>query len=167
FAKLIAQPPKDPRFKVVWETGPNVRVTIDAVDGVKYLNGLALQLELSPSPPAATSSEQFPIPQTAPGRYQLAIPAPRQPVLATVRHAGRVLDRIAIAGRYAPEFNAIGNNRVAMQELANRTGGAVIPPSQTRPIDFHWPRCEIPLTSYLAVMGFLFLAAGLLHWRLS
>ncbi|HEX2973338.1 MAG TPA: VWA domain-containing protein [Tepidisphaeraceae bacterium] len=166
FAKLIAQPPKDPRFQVTWDTGPDLRVTIDALDGTTFLNGLALQLELSSAPPTAITSQQSPIPQTAPGRYQLSIASPRQPAFAAVRHAGRILDRTAVAGRYAPEFNTIGNNRVAMQELAHRTGGAVIPPSQTKPIDFHWPRRDVPLTSYLSALGALFLAAGFLHWRL-
>ena len=49
------------------------------------------------------------------------------------------MDRIAVAGRYAPEFDAIGNDRSAMNQLARRTGGAVIDPAQTSPSSFIGP----------------------------
>ena len=45
-ASLIAQPPHDPRFKVAWQTGPFLHVTVDAADGKSYLNNLKLTLEL-------------------------------------------------------------------------------------------------------------------------
>jgi hypothetical protein len=163
-ARLIAQPPRDPRFKIAWQTGPQLRIAIDAVDGKTYLNDLSFSLDLAPSLPASHSPQ--PIPQTAPGRYERSLPAPRQPVLAAVRQGEHVLDRQAIAGRYAPEFDAIGNNLANLKELAARSGGEIIPPTQTKSIDFDYPRRQTPLTSWLACAGALLLAAGLIYWRL-
>lgn len=157
--KLAARPPRDPRFRVSWETGAQVRVSIDAIDGGQYVNRQTLMLNLG----AASQ----PIPQTGPGRYELEIDAPRASTIATVRVAGRVLERIAIAGRYAPEFDSIGNDYSAMRELALRSGGAVIPPDQSKAIDVHWPVREVQLTSEVAIGGAFCVAMGLIAWRRS
>jgi hypothetical protein len=170
-ADLIARPPRDPRFHVIWQTGSSLRVTIDAedkarpaADGSPYLNGLSPRLELS-RPQEGTTV--LPIGQTGPGTYSAELPAPRQSTLATVRLGGKVLDRIALAGRYAPEFNAIGNNRDAMNTLARTTGGLVIEPTQTTPIDFHWPVAYARIASQLALLGAALLAAALVWWRVT
>ena len=50
--------------------------------------------------------------------------------------------RAGSAGRgraYATEFDAIGADREALRLLAERTGGHVIDPTTTTPIDFRWP----------------------------
>jgi hypothetical protein len=117
--------------------------------------------------PHAATHESTPIPQTAPGRYELHIDAPTRSTLASVHLDGRILDRIAVAGRYAPEFDAIGNNRERMYALARSSSGAVIEPSQTRPIDFRWPLRRLPLASYCCGAGAALIAAGLLRWRKS
>lgn len=156
-ASLVARPPRDPRFHVTWETGPRLRVTIDAVAGRLYLNGQNLSLELNAS--------RHPIPQTGPGRYELTIQAPRSPAIATVRAGDQVLDQFAVAGRYAPEFDEIGNDLAAMRELARRSGGAVVPPDQAKPLDVHWPVREVSLTSLLAIAGAACVVAGLLWWQ--
>ncbi|MCY2955007.1 MAG: VWA domain-containing protein [Planctomycetota bacterium] len=166
-ANLVAQPPRDPRFRINWETGTDLRVTIDAVDGNTYLNGLSLELGISAPPPAASTPRVLPIPQTGPGRYALAVESPREPAFAAVRQGNRVLDRTAVAGRYAREFDAIGNNVEAMKELARRSGGRMIPPTQTKAIEFDWPTRDVPLTSWLATAGAMLIAGGLLRWRLG
>src|SRR5262249_8672233 len=102
-AGLIARPPRDPRYRITWDAGAKLRVRVDAVDGTRYLNDQDLSLELADADsPGAPRSQ--PIPQTGPGRYELSAPAPRSPAFAAVRLGARVLDRIALAGRYAPEF---------------------------------------------------------------
>jgi hypothetical protein len=107
------------------------------------------------------------LPQTGPGHYELDLPAPRTPAFAAIRVEGRLIDRIAVAGRYAPEFDAIGNDHAAMEELAHRTGGQVIAPRQTWPIDFRWPAKVMPISSILAVLGAAFIAVGLGWWKMA
>jgi hypothetical protein len=108
----------------------------------------------------------LPIPQTGPGRYELEVPAPRSPGVASVRAEGQVIGRVALAGRYAPEFDAVGNDHAAMQELARRTGGQLIPASRAAPLDIRWPRQSFPLSSLLAAAGAALIAFGLGWWRL-
>jgi Ca-activated chloride channel homolog len=164
FASLVARRPADPRCRVTWHTGPRLTVAIDAGDGQKYLNGQRFMLALSPD--GSQTGDARPIPQTAPGRYELSLPAPRSPVIATLRGEGRVLDRIAVAGRYAPEFDAIGVDREALRALAERTGGRVIVADEAKPIEFHWPPRGVPLSPWLASAGALLVALGLVWWRI-
>lgn len=156
-AARIAAPPRDPRFHVTWETESLLRVTIDAIDGKTYLNGQVMEIDLGGS--------THPIPETAPGRYELEIEAPRSPAIATLRAGGRVLERIALAGRYAPEFDAIGNDLPAMRDLASRSGGAVIPPNQGTPIDIHWPPQRVSMVPAMAIAGAFFIGLGLVMNR--
>jgi hypothetical protein len=163
---LVARPPHDPRFHVAWTTGATLRVVVDATSERSYLNGQPLLLDFSPALTDQTAAPRA-IPQSGPGRYELAIPAPRSPCVATVRLAGRVIDRTAVAGRYAPEFDALGNDHAAMRELASRSGGEVIPPNRNKPLDIRWPARHVPLTSPLAAMGALCIAIGLVWSRID
>jgi hypothetical protein len=129
-----------------------------------YMNNLAPRLEFSAD--ATRAGDAVAMPQTAPGRYELVVPAPSSPTFCAVRLNGRVIDRFAVAGRYWPEFEHIGNDRPAMDALARATGGAVIEPSQTTPIDFRWPTRPVSLSAYLAAAGAICLVAGLLRWRI-
>ncbi|MGH7214935.1 MAG: hypothetical protein ACREIT_09245, partial [Tepidisphaeraceae bacterium] len=166
-AELVAAPPRDPRLKVTWESGPQLRVTLDAVDEQRYLNGLAATLEIMAQDTSVTPTlpATQPVPQTAPGRYELWTSAPRAPSFAALRVGGRVVARAAVAGRYAPEFDAIGTDYVALRELARRSGGEVIEPTRTSPINFRWPPRRVALTSYLAITGASLVAAALAWWR--
>jgi hypothetical protein len=184
-ARFAEKPPRDPRFRVSWETGRSLGVSIDAVaangaetrsadpsGGAVYLNDRKLMLDLSTASAGAAAGpvQSLPIAQTGPGRYELTVPAPRSPTFAMVRlvdSAGmpHVIDRLAVAGRYAPEFDAIGNDIAKLRELAERTGGAIIPPQQVTPIDFRWPARDVPLASWLAAAGVVFIALGLIAWR--
>src|SRR5205085_8454056 len=107
------------------------------------------------------------IPQTAPGRYELTIPAPRARSFATVRHDARVIDRLAVPGRYAAEFDAIGNDYDALRTLARRTGGRLIDRAWNRAIEIPFPRREILLTPFLALASAVSLAVALLRWRVG
>ena len=182
--KAIERPPVDPRFRVTWETGPNLHVSIDAVATTaaetrhrrsfrseQLPQRSMLTLELSSAEPGVTAPVEFiPILQSAPGRYDLTIPATRLPTFATVRmtdEAGtaHTLDRFAAAGRYVPEFEAIGNDFRNLQALAEKTGGAIVSPQQVTPIDFKWPSRDVPLGSWLASSGAFFIALGFILWR--
>ena len=160
-AALVARPPHDPRFHVAWHTGPMFRVTVDATTNDDYINGERLTLELSDGGKAVA----VPVPQTGPGRYEISTAAPRSPSVATVRASGRVVGRTAVAGRYAPEFDALGNDHRAMEELARLSGGRVVAPDFARPLDIRWPRRPLPLSSWMAAAGALFIGLALAWWR--
>jgi hypothetical protein len=167
-AAAIARAPRDPRYHVTWDAGPLLRVKVEAGDARAYLNGAELRLDLSDDfDRTGGATRSLRIPQTGPGEYELACASPRQPTFATVRVSGRALERFAVAGRYAPEFDAVGNDRAAMQRLAARTGGAVILPDQRSPIDFKWPRRIVSLTSVLAMLGVAFIALSLIRWKMG
>jgi len=72
-----------------------------------------------------------------------------------------------LAGRYPREFDAIGNDRAAMAELARRTGGRVIEPNDATPIHIQGAARNISLTSELASAGAALIALGFVHWRRS
>jgi hypothetical protein len=163
-AAIVGRRPADPRVRVTWRSGPRLIVTIDAGDTEQYLNGQRFLLELSPD--GGRAGDAVSIPQIGPGRYELSVPAPRSPVIATVRGEQRVLDRIAVAGRYAPEFDAVGVDREALTALAERTAGRVIAADEVKPIEFHWPARDVPLSSWLASAGALLVALGLVWWRI-
>ena len=161
-AALVAQLPREARVKVSWETGPELHVVADAVDGRSYLNNLNLRLEIWDQTSPPTSRE---IPQTGPGRYELSLPAPRQPVIATVKMNEEWIDRVSLAGRYAPEFDAVGEDRAALEALAQRSGGQVVPPMQTTPIQFQLPGQPHELEDWLALAGALLIGIGLFSWK--
>lgn len=163
-AKLVERPPRDPRFKVSWDANSTVRVTVDAVDGKSYLNGERFVLETSEH--GGTWSSQ-PLQQTAPGRYEASIAAPPRGAIARVRYDGAMLDAIAVPERYPAEFDAIGNDRAALTDLARRTGGVVIEPGVTRKLDIPAPRRVVPAVSFLALAGAIFVLAGLIRWRIG
>jgi hypothetical protein len=164
-ARLIQRPPRDPRFRVTVDQGSTLRVSVDATDGKNYMNGERLTLEITAGATTGSSSA-LPIPQTAPGRYELATDA--RPAIARVRRDGRqTLDTFAVPERYAPEFDAVGNNRAALAELARRTGGRVIEAGDTRRLDLPFPRRAVSLTSWLATAGATLVCAGLIRWRVG
>jgi hypothetical protein len=161
----IARPPRDPRINVTWRSGPVLRVQIDAADASPdtaepFLNGRNFRLELSAE---GSAPRQYPLHQVGPGRYEMEVESPRRSMLATIRDGTRVIERFAVAGRYAPEFDGIGIDRDNLEQLARQTGGRVIDPQESKPIDFRWPRREISLTSWVATGG-MFLLLGALLW---
>ncbi len=156
-ARQIAARPADPRLKVTWTPGRTNRLRVDARDENDYLNNLNLTLQLGEA--------TVPIPQSAPGQYETTFPAPRRSVIATVLLDGRPLDHLALPARYAPEFDAVGADPAALAELAQRTGGQFLPARPGDPIPFPRPRRPVNLAPWLATLGALFLAAGLLYWR--
>jgi len=165
-AGLIARPPRDPRFTVTWEAGAKLGVRVDAAEGGKYLNDLKLTREVAGEVPGVTGAGVA-IGQTGPGRYEIRLPAPRERSFATVRMGGTVIDRIAVAGRYAAEFDAVGNDYETLGKLARRTGGKVIDRAWKKPIEIAFPRREMALAPFLALGGAIVLGLGLVRWRLG
>lgn len=164
-AQLVASRPRDPRIQVSWRTGPMPRLIIDAKDRGRYLNGWHLSLQLWTSTSARPWT--YAVPQTGPGTYELSLPFQSEPALATVLHDQRIIDRTTLVGWYPPEFSAIGNDMAALEELARRSGGQVILPTQTTPIQFNWPRREYLLAPWAAVAAGICLGAGLVAWRVG
>jgi hypothetical protein len=112
------------------------------------------------------------IPQVAPGRYEVKFEAPGRGMLAAVglvedgrQDDARVIDRAVIPGRYAPEFERLGNDYGSMRELARRSGGDVIDSLHSGPIAIDWPRRLVDLSAWLAGLGAVMLALGLARWR--
>jgi hypothetical protein len=165
-ANQIAQSPADPRFTVEWKATSKLTVTIDAHNGSRYLNDEHLTLKIQRTDFASTQSDVV-IPQSAPGRYEVTVDAPRDGGFASVEHDNRTLSRLALPTRYPPEFDAVGNDHANMHALADRTGGQVIDIRQATPIHFHWPESELPLDGYLATLGALLIAMALIHERLK
>ncbi len=166
-AALVASPPRDQRFSMSWDVGRTLRVVVDAAEGERVLNDLEFELELTDASDPSRGREAHAIPQVAPGRYELTLPAPRVGRLATVRLGDRVVAQRAIAGRYSAEFDEIGTDRAALRALAARTSGRVIDPTDTSPIHFNWPRRRYDLTGYFATAGGMLVALGLIHWKLG
>ena len=158
----IAAGPNDPRFTVSWTTGRQLKVRVTAIDHDQYLNGESIQLEMADLQVTGEKPAITPIPQTAPGLYETTIPAPRSSQFITIRNRSKLLKRFAIAGRYAREFDAIGNDRENLRALADRTGGAVINPGPVQPIQFNWPTRQTDLMPEFAFAGFALISAGLI-----
>ncbi|HUB24859.1 MAG TPA: vWA domain-containing protein, partial [Tepidisphaeraceae bacterium] len=158
-ADSIAQPPIDPRISVRWQTGPILHATVDAINGLRYLNNLNLSLEVQ--------NQRYPIPQTEPGRYEISLPSPATPSVATVWLGNRLIDRTALAGWYDRQFAAVGEDRAALEKLARETGGHVIPPDQKTPIQFGRTSVMHDMTSWSAAAAALFMGIGLIAWKLT
>jgi len=162
-ASLIAEKPRDPRFSVQLETGVRLHVTVDAAEAGRFLNDLAITLELA----GDDGKHETALEQTAPGRYETSVDSSRESRIATLRIAGETIDRFAVAGRYAPEFDAVGNDHAAMEKLAQDSGGEIIWPSDSSRIDFHWPRIETPAGPWICLIGLILISAGVVHWRVN
>jgi hypothetical protein len=160
-ASLIAEKPRDPRFSVQLETGGRLHVTVDAAEAGRFLNDLAITLELAGDGPTHEATLE----QTAPGRYETSVDSSRESRIATLRIGGETIDRFAVAGRYPPEFDAVGNDHAAMGKLAQDSGGKIIWPSDWGRIDFHWPRVETPAGPWICLIGLVLLSAGVVRWR--
>jgi hypothetical protein len=157
----IETPPRDPRFAIHFESGDAFKITVNAVDGRNFLNDLPLHIEWQDGDDLTAVTRAAPIPQVGPGQYALTTPSRRRPGIATVMNGSERIDRFAVAGRYAPEFNEIGNDFSALEELARRTGGAVVRAGSMKPIDFRWPDRSTPVSPELTLAAFVAIAAAL------
>jgi hypothetical protein len=161
-AERIAEKPRDSRFSVRWENGRRVRVIVDVMDARRFLDGLSIVLVIGDD-----SQKNVSLEQTRPGRYEATLAAEKDSRIAMVRVGDEVIDRAALPGRYAAEFDAVGNDHAAMRELAEKSGGAVVWPTDHGVIDFRWPRTDISLTAWICGLGLVLIGAGLVVWRIA
>ena len=186
YADALVAPPDDPRFTARiqgrggengagGETAGSSVMTVDANgNNGESLDGLRLTVGLfAPGTVGRADGPTVrqPLAQIAPGRYEATLPFAREGRLLTLRLAGtspdadRVIARLSLPGRYAPEFDAIGVDAPALARLADATGGRVIGPADDRPIDLP-PRIRlIDLTPSLALAGATLLLLGLVAAR--
>jgi hypothetical protein len=157
-ANLMARRPRDPRFSVRWKSVPKLNVRIEAQDHGQQMNGVSLSIQIGQTPAVQ-------MPQTAPGRYEIDLRSPRSPQIATIRHEGEVVDRFAIAGKYPAEFDAVGNDVATLEELADRTGGRMIEPSDHGEIQFNQKRMFQSIASLMAAIGSVCIGLSLVWWR--
>ncbi|HVT88635.1 MAG TPA: vWA domain-containing protein [Tepidisphaeraceae bacterium] len=166
-AQAAARAARDPKFVVTSSADAELVVTVDAHDEQQYLNDLDITLTLLSDADSNKPATVLKVPQTGPGKYEVSLPAPRATALGVVRNKDQIIGRFSVAGRYAQEYEFIGNNRAAMQQLTGLSGGAVIEPSQTSPIQFNWPQEDVSLASLLATLGAGAIASGLIAWKRS
>ena len=155
----IEAPPRDPRLALAWMIGSAVRVRVDAQEENRPINDLSLFLRWPDIDAAALA-------QVAPGRYEASVAAPREPVIAEViQDDGTIIARKAVAGRYDLEFEVIGNDHEALQDLATQTGGRVIAADDRREIHFPFAPRTVSLVRHLSLAGACLLAVALIIWR--
>jgi VWA domain-containing protein len=160
-ATQVALKPRDPRYSVKWTTGPTITASIVAADAGKPLNDLQFKLELTDD----SGTRSVLVNQTGPGQYAGSLLASRQTAIATLSCGQTVVDRIAVPGCYAPEFDNIANNHDLMNRLADQSGGAVIWPGNDVKLDFHWPPKEVPLSATFSGIAAALIAVALLRCR--
>ena len=85
-----------PRLKVAWDSGSSLGVSVDAVDGGRYLNDLQLTLEMRDVESSESPLVQS-LRQSGPGQYQASTPALHRPAIAMVEMGDRIIDRFAVA----------------------------------------------------------------------
>jgi hypothetical protein len=155
---LVAKRPRDPRFSVRCESGTKLHVRVDAADHGEELNGAQLSIRTG-------QGDSIAIPQTGPGRYEIDLPSPRSTQIVSVRDGAECVDQLAVAGRYPTEFDAIGNEDATLAELAKRTGGEVIEPSDHGKIEFREPRQRVSMASVTAAIGSVCIGLSLVWWK--
>ncbi|HYE19182.1 MAG TPA: VWA domain-containing protein [Tepidisphaeraceae bacterium] len=167
-AARLARPPRDPRFAITWtaESTLAVRVDVSPRPGAgDATDASRLAITLTIRRASGGAAQSLAIPQTAPGRYEVAVDPPRVASFAAVSLEGRPLDQTPLPGRYAAEFDAVGNDYDAMKRLAERMGGEVVTAVNTSRLKLPTPRTELSLTPHLALASAGLLALSLARWR--
>ncbi len=133
----------DPRAEVEWQDGPDLIATVYAPIEAD------VRLRRDGDEVATTLVQ--------PGVWRATITGERAPAVASVWVDGRLAGRRATAGRYAPEYEAIGNDHAAMRRL-----GEVVARVEDVPIPRVIRRVDLTLPPLL--LGGLLAAAGLIFW---
>ena len=104
--------------------------------------------------------------ETAPGLYEFELPRDEKPHQLAISTAdGEVISRRTLAPRYAKEFGSIGVDQAALEQLAERSGGAVITPVDRRPLPILTQLRFWSMVVPLGITAFLALAAAVITLR--
>ncbi|HEY0008017.1 MAG TPA: VWA domain-containing protein [Tepidisphaeraceae bacterium] len=157
---LLARPTVDPRVTVDWQPDAQ-RVVLRVRDRDSLVNDLRPELVRR----TGSFRESLVFTQTSPGEYATEVAPASEPSVATVLLDGRIVSQRTLAGRYAPEFDAIGNDLPALERLAERTGGRVVQPGDVGLLDLPSQRIPFALRLPLTIASFALVAMAVLVWR--
>lgn len=146
----------DPRFAATFDEAAE-QCVLTATDEHGPMNGLKPQL--------IRGYHLRNFQQTAPGRYTAVMPRMDEPSTVMVRVKRDVVATQQIIGQYAREFDAVGNDRDALTELARTSGGAVIEAGDNRPIAFPIRREVKPMRTALLVSSIVAALAAVFLMR--
>lgn len=154
-ATSLARRPRDARFEFQLEQN---RVILHARDQSGPMNELPLSLLID----GVTIAFE----QIAPGTYRAMIGRSSRSRVAQIINNGTWIDSLALPGRYAQEFDAIGIDRPALESLSRRTGGLVVMRNDLEPIrallsDRQRYSARLPLS----IIGIGLLLSGLMSAR--
>ena len=152
----LDRPPVDPRFRTTFDEAAG-NVCVEATDERGPMNGLALRLRRGDREAVFT--------QTGPGTYAAPLDRQPDPSVAIITQDNQVIARAALAGRYAAEFDRVGNDRKALLALADGTGGRLIDASETQPLMFPVRWRSVSLTPALAGLAAVLAVAAVLFIR--
>lgn len=147
-ARAFSSRTSDPRVRIRWNDDTQ-RIRIELADAGQSIHGVNLIVRLA----NGSSSAERDIPEIGPGQYAINIPRSTSSTRVAIRWGDRVIARHVFAGRYAPEFEAIGMNISNLTELAHRTGGAVVPADQRSALDLPKVPGRLDLTGPLVLLG--------------
>ena len=105
--------------------------------------------------------------RVGPATWRARVTGARRPAVAAVVVDGRVIERRATAGRYAADFEDLGNDRAAAAALARRYGGEVVDAARVGAWPMPTMRPRLALTAPAALASAAALLMALLLWRRS
>ena len=125
--RWAARPPRREGFEAAFEEkGDTLALTVRAERDGRFVNGL--QLSAHVVPPQGDALD-VPLPQTAPGEYQAAVPAPRRGVyhVTVAGEGGAPILSASTVRSYAMEWEAFGVDAAALEAIARNGRGRVLP----------------------------------------
>ena len=106
-----------------------MHLQIDARDDTGPMNLLTLTVRVAPAE-ASAAPREFPMIQTGLGKYDALLPVSDRAIVQVVDGSGKVCWREGTAPTIPPELAGVGPDWAALNELADRTGGRIVPAEQ-------------------------------------
>lgn len=162
-ADALARATRDASFDVTWSGQRTIRVTMTpTLSAIDAEAGAVVPPTLRLVDPETGAEMKIAVVQIAPDVFEASFPAPAAPRWALIDSAGRPIERRALPGRYAVEFDAVGIDRAALVSLADRTGGAIVGPADDRRLALPRLSSRRSITPQLLAGGGALVALGLL-----